>query len=358
VNQDVLTLTASAPSLGVSLGFEAAAVIIDNFTSEFVQLTDAGRTVPPWTAGAVVPMPAGIRNANAVLVATTPAVPGPPVPIVAATLTWTDEPLPAAAGNLLTQSVINQPQKLGTVVGSVGASTTQVFTLPAGTQSVGFTTVQSGGGSLTGTASLTFEDDNQTSESLYYQVNPVITNGWAFVPVSQLPTNAIAVVLDMTGMTGANGQFTTTVVALPYSAAVGVTTFAGASVAIKPSSGNLIMAVGDNQQFYGSVSNPGAGAAIVSTGALAVGHYRVRVRCGYGHTPDSLEDNMKLVLAGVSTYTTLRVPQVADGPGVDRLFENLNVTQAAALHVEAIAAHTAPGAIYWASLDVTPLSSS
>ena len=99
-------------------------------------------------------------------------------------------------------------------------------------------------------------------------------------------------------------------------------------------------------------------STIVSTSVLAAGHYRVLARAGYGHVADTVEDNMKLVLAGVSTYTTLRVPQVADGPGVDRVFENLKVAQAAALHVEAIAAHTAAGAIYWASLDVTPLSSS
>jgi hypothetical protein len=176
--------------------------------------------------------------------------------------------------------------------------------------------------------------------------------------VVQLPTNEVAVTLDMTGVAGAGGQFTTEVVALPYPAAVGVVTDPGGSVALKPSSGNLIMATGDNQQVYGTATNPSAGTAIASTAALAVGHYRVRVNAGYGHTADTIEDNMKLVLAGVLTYTQLRVPEVADSGGVQRIFENLNVSSSAALHVEAVANHAAVGAIYWATIDVTPLSSS
>jgi hypothetical protein len=332
-------------------------VTIDNFTSSFVRLPDAGVDVPPWVYGAVVKLFPPTNKARASLIATVPAIPGPPVPSQQATLTWSDADLASNSGHLLQQSTVSQPQELGDVVGAVGTITTSTFALPAGTQSIGFRTIQTGGGSLSGSAALTFEDADTASKSTFFGQNPVITNGWAFFTVSELPSSGLTVVLDMSGVSGANGQFTTTVVALPYVAAIGVTTFPGGSVAIKPSSGNLIMATGDSQPAYGSVTNPGVGTTIVSTASLPVGHYRVRVRTGYGLTADSVEDNMKLVLAGVKTYTTLRVPAVANGQGVDREFEFLSVTTAAALHVEAIAAHVAAGAVYWASLDVTPLSS-
>lgn len=357
MTQLALTLTPTGLPMAQSLGFEATSVEVDNYTSSYLSLPDVGKTIPPWTYGAVVALPPGIRTATAKLLPTVPAIPGPPVPTQQATLIWSDEHLPADPGHLLTQSTISQPQNLGDVSAGVGTSVSTVLTLPAGTQSLAVKTTQTGGGTLTGSAALTIEDADTTSVSTFYGQNPVITNGWFFVPVTQLPSNGITVVLDMTGVAGAGGQFTTTVVALPYTAAVGVTTFAGASVAIKPSSGNLIMATGDSQTFYGQKTNPAAGDAIVSTGSLAVGHYRVLLRVGYGATADSLEDNMKLVLAGVSAYTNLRVPAAANGEGVPRKFEFLKVATAAALHVEAIANHVVAGSIYWATLDVTPLSS-
>lgn len=252
----------------------------------------------------------------------------------------------------------SEPGELGTIAAGVGTSQNAVFPLPAGTQSMAVKTVQTGGGSLTGSAILSVDDDDPVSSSLFFRQNPVVTNGWAVFGIVQVPTNAVKVTLDMTGVSGAGGQFTTTVVALPYSAAVAVTTSPGGSVAIKPSSGNLIMATGDTQEFYGSLANPAAGSAIVTTGTLPVGHYRVRVRTGYGLTADTIEDNVKLVLAGIRSYTNLRAPAVANGVGVDREFEFLLVDQSAPLHVEAIANHVAAGAVYWASLDVTPLSSS
>jgi hypothetical protein len=341
----------------VSLGFGARSVTVDNFTSSYVRLPDVGIDVPPWVYGAVVKLAPPTNKARASLVATVPAIPGPPVPTQQATLTWTDADLAPSAGHLLQQSTVSQSQELGDVVGAVGTITTTTFALPAGTQSIGFRTIQTGGGSLSGTAALTFEDADTFSKSTFFGQNPVITNGWAFFTVSELPSSGLTVILDMSAVTGANGQFTTSVVALPYVAAVGVTTFPGGSVAIKPSSGNLIMATGDTQMFYNSLTNPGAGATVVATGTLAVGHYRVRLRAGYGLTADTIEDNMKLVLSGIKSYTNLRVPAAANGAGVDRLFEFLNVDTSAALHVETIGAHVAAGSVYWASLDVTPLSS-
>lgn len=357
MTQDVRTLTPGGLPLAASLGFGARSVTIDNFTSSFVRLPDVGIDVPPWVYGAVVRLSPPTNKARASLVATVPAIPGPPVPTSQATLTWTDAELAPDAGHLLQQSTVSQPQELGDVVGSVGTVTTATFSLPAGTQSIAFRTIQTGGGSLTGTAALTFEDNDPNSKSTFFGVNPVITNGWAFFTVSELPSSGLVVILDMSGMSGAGGKFTTSVVALPYVAAVGVTTFPGGSVAIKPSAGNLIMATGDTAPAYGNATNPAAGATIVSTSSLAVGHYRVRVRAGYGLTADTIEDNMKLVLSGIKTYTNLRVPAVANSDGVERELEYLNVTSAAALHVEAIATHVAAGAVYWASIDVTPLSS-
>ena len=138
--QDVLTLTPGGLPLGVSLGFTAASVVCDNYTSNYLTLPDAGKTIPPWTYGAVVALPPGTRRALATLTPTVPAVPGPPVPVIQASLTWTDVPLPADPGHLLQQSQYAQQNVFQSVQATVANPSVTVdnVPVPAGTQAIGF----------------------------------------------------------------------------------------------------------------------------------------------------------------------------------------------------------------------------
>lgn len=139
MNQSVLTMTPGGLALGQSLGFTAAAVVVDNYTSNYLTLSDVGKTIPPWTYGAVVPLPDGIRQANAVLTPTVPAIPGPPVPKQQAVLTWTDEQLLANPGQLLQQSQYGVQNVLGTVAGGANSTAGPTsFAVPAGTMSIGY----------------------------------------------------------------------------------------------------------------------------------------------------------------------------------------------------------------------------
>jgi hypothetical protein len=139
VNQSVISFVPGGLPLSQNLGFEAAAVVCDNYTSSYLTLTDAGKTIPPWTYGAVVSLPPGIRWANATLTATVPAISGPPVPVVQASLTWTDQPLPAAPGHLLQQSSYANQTLVGNVKATAGNTVTPApFAVPAGTQSIGY----------------------------------------------------------------------------------------------------------------------------------------------------------------------------------------------------------------------------
>lgn len=158
MNQSVLKLTPSGRPLGVSLGFGARAVVVDNYTSSYVLLPDAGKTIPPWTYGAVVTLPPeGVRQARASLVPTVPAVPGPPVPVSETALTWTDQLLSADPGHLLQQSQYTNRQKLypdGVAIPVItntpsftvgaGATVTKTFTLPAGTVEIRILATASG----------------------------------------------------------------------------------------------------------------------------------------------------------------------------------------------------------------------
>lgn len=138
MNQTVTTLTPGGRALGQSLGFDAAAVIVDNYTSSYVRLPDVGKTIPPWVYGAVVALPPGIRQANASLLATVPAVPGPPVPVSQATLTWTDAALASDPGHLLQQASFAQAQIITKVqVPATSGTTTGSFSIPAGTVGLG-----------------------------------------------------------------------------------------------------------------------------------------------------------------------------------------------------------------------------
>lgn len=138
MNQEVLTLAPGGQALAQSLGFEAATVTVDNYTNSYVTLTDVGRTIPPWLYGAVVPLPPGITRATAKLTATTPAIPGPPVPLSQAVLTWTDAVLPPDPGHLLQQVTTQQQTVIGTITAGVGATVSQDFAVPAGSLAIGF----------------------------------------------------------------------------------------------------------------------------------------------------------------------------------------------------------------------------
>jgi hypothetical protein len=182
VNQNVTTLTPGGQPLGVSLGFDARSVLVDNYTSSYVQLTDAGRTIPPWVYGAVVALPPGVRQANAKLLTTTPAPAGPPVPTIVATLTWTDEPLPDSAGHLMAQSQYQLQQVLATITTpGDSAAHTQSVSLPPGTQAVGYV-VQFSGFFAAGVVSITGDQSGRTwlvnsainTAPLDFQAAPVV----------------------------------------------------------------------------------------------------------------------------------------------------------------------------------------
>lgn len=177
--QSVLTLTPGGSPLGQSLGFTAAAVQVDNLTPDFLNLTDVGRTVPPWFVGVVIPLPEGIRQASASLTATTPAAPGPAVPKQQCTLTWTDQVLPADPGHPLSQAGYGASTLVLTLDAAVGADVTKFLDLPSGTQTVAVKTTVTSGSSVR-PAILTVADKAGTS---YLVQNPVNDTSWAFVSV-------------------------------------------------------------------------------------------------------------------------------------------------------------------------------
>jgi hypothetical protein len=192
--QIVLTMTPGGQAMGQSLGFTAATVVVDNFTSSYVQLTDVGKTIPPWTYGAVVPLPDGIRQADATLAPTVPAIPGPPVPKVQAVLTWTDQALPADPGHLLQQVTTQQETVLGTVHAGAGASATKDFAIPAGTLAVGY--VAYTGAGLSTAAAVTITGD-QTGVQYFLVASAAGSDGLQSVPVDATDTS-VTVLLDQT----------------------------------------------------------------------------------------------------------------------------------------------------------------
>lgn len=169
MNQSVLTLAPGGQPLAQALGFDAAAVVVDNLTSSYVRLTDVGVDLPPFVYGAVVALPPGLRRATASLVATVPAVAGPPVPAAKATLTWTDQVLPTSAGHLLQQSSYQQSQVLQHITVLANGSSTVTVSLPAGTQSIGW--------QVDGLAG-----DGQGPDAVSFngQQSGVLYNAWAF----------------------------------------------------------------------------------------------------------------------------------------------------------------------------------
>lgn len=178
--QDVLTLTPGGRPLAQSLGYPAAAVVVDNYTSNFVTLPDAGKTIPPWIFGVVVALPAGVRRALVTLTPTVPAVPGPPVPLVQCITTWTDIPQVPSSGHLLSQSVIGVSTLVDTVNAAVGADVTHNnVPLPAGTQTVAVKTTITSGVQVR-PAILTIADADGTT---YIVQNPVNNTSWVFASV-------------------------------------------------------------------------------------------------------------------------------------------------------------------------------
>lgn len=192
MNQTVLTLTPGSRPLGLTLGFTAVTVIVDNYTSSYLQLTDAGKTIPPWTYGAVVSLPDGIRQANAKLVPTVPAVAGPPVPASQATLTWTDQPLPADPGHLLQQSAYQQQQVLSHPSVAANAVSTTTVTPPAGTMAIGWQI-----------DSLAADGQGPSAVVISGQQSGTVVGGWSFpfsgqglfaVPLSPVDTSLTIIV--------------------------------------------------------------------------------------------------------------------------------------------------------------------
>lgn len=194
MNQSVLSLTPGGRALNQLLGFDAAAVIVDNYTSSYVVISDAGKTVPPWTVSAVVQLGPGLSQARAQLQATTPAIPGPPVPLSQCTLTWTDTPLPADAGHLLQQVTTQQETVLGTIKANAGASASKQVSVPAGTLAIGYAVY--GGTGLSTAASVTIQGD-QTGVQYFLVASASRSNGVQSVGVDVTDTS-VTVTLDQT----------------------------------------------------------------------------------------------------------------------------------------------------------------
>jgi hypothetical protein len=139
VNQTVFNIQPGGAALARTLGFRCRSVIVDNYTSSYVNITDAGKTIAPWVYGAVVTLPPGITQANASLTPTVPAVAGPPVPVIQTTLTWTDQELPVDPGHPLQQSQFSVSTLLDRIDTAPGG-TTKTYSVPAGAVSIGMST--------------------------------------------------------------------------------------------------------------------------------------------------------------------------------------------------------------------------
>lgn len=133
------SLAVGGPPMALNLGFGALSVRVDNLTPDYVSIPDSGQyPVPPWTYGAVLSLPPGVKWGNASLLSVPLPPQGPAVPVVQATLTWYDIALPPDPGHLLAQSSYVQQQVLDNFTFPAGGgSYDRTFALPAGTQAVG-----------------------------------------------------------------------------------------------------------------------------------------------------------------------------------------------------------------------------
>lgn len=236
MNQTVVTLSPGAQPLHQALGFEARAVIVTNYTSSYVRLPDVGVDLPPFVYGAVVALPPGLRWAAASLVATVPAVSGPPVPIAQASLAWTDQPLPSSPGHLLAQSTFGQMTLVGKVTAASGVDTVKAFALPAGTQSIAVASRVSAG-TIVRPAILSISDSTGNGNA-YITQNPIDTFNWAFAPV----VDATGISVDLNnGIGPGDTTFETTVYASPLPLATAI--FVGGNQAPLPvvnAAGNIL----------------------------------------------------------------------------------------------------------------------
>lgn len=214
MSQAVLTLTPGGAPEVQSLGFPARSVIVDNYTSSYVQLPDVGKTIPPWVYGAVVPVQTNIARAS--LIPTVPAIPGPPVPISQCTLTWTAAVLPASAGHLLQQSQYSPISTIGTIttVGN-GDTVTKTFPVPAGSLGIGFIVSSASGFFVP--ASVTTKGD--VSNDGYVSETPVtvLAATGRFFPLDQ------NLVCGVTSATGPGQPAQVTFFALSYNPTINVT---------------------------------------------------------------------------------------------------------------------------------------
>lgn len=134
MNVQTLSLQPGGQALSQSLGFGAAAVIVDNYTSSFVRIPDAAVDVPPWCYGRVIVLPPGVGRATASLISVTPATPGPPTPLTQATLTWVDQALAPNPGVLMQGSSYDQPQLLASI--PTPQSSPATVSVPEGTETI------------------------------------------------------------------------------------------------------------------------------------------------------------------------------------------------------------------------------
>lgn len=110
---------------------------------------------------------------------------------------------------------------------------------------------------------------------------------------------------------------------------------------------------------FGTATTPAANGVIANAGQngsganFPPGLYQITVSAWYGSTAD-VANNMKLVAAGVATITQLDVSPTVNGPPNTRTL-TYYLPSPAVFQVQAIAGGAA-GAVYNATIDVTPLS--
>lgn len=178
----VFAMSPGQPPMALNLGFAPRTVLVNNFTSNYVSIPDAGQLVPPFTYGAVIALPPGALNANASLVPALPAPIGPAVPRNEASLTWLDAEMTPAPGTLMPGTLAGVSQLLHATAPGFSTSSSGSFTVPPATESLSVITVPTGSN---GAAAFTLT--GATTNFLYYQGNQsVATASYEVVPVDPI----------------------------------------------------------------------------------------------------------------------------------------------------------------------------
>lgn len=113
-----------------SLGFLAATVVVDNPTGQWWQVGDPPATVPPYTVGQTIALPAGTQVAN-VQPVTPPGQVSAPLAGQTTTVTYYGPSLPPNPGTIAAPPSLSQ---IGTLtVGANGGASLTTPPLPAGT---------------------------------------------------------------------------------------------------------------------------------------------------------------------------------------------------------------------------------